>query len=115
MTDSEKLNNLRVMCGLNATEMPDTTLEIYLGNAKNIILRRAYPLVADYSLVSLPVRYDSLQVEIATELVLKRGAEGETSHSENGVNRSYESAGVSQTLLSQIVPCTRVITVTNEL
>ena len=114
MTDAEKLANLRVMCGLSESEMPDTTLTIYLGNAKNLILRKAYPLVADYSVMSLPVRYDSLQVEIATELVLKRGAEGEVGHSENGVNRSYESAYVSQTLLSQIVPCTRVISVTNE-
>lgn len=114
MTEQEKLDNLRAMCGMSSTEISDTTLTIYLGNAKNIILRKAFPLVADFVRIALPVKYESLQVEIANELVLKRGAEGEVSHKENGVNRSYESGGVSSFLLSQIVPCTRVISVTNE-
>lgn len=114
MTEQEKLDNLRAMCGMSSTEISDTTLTIYLGNAKNIILRKAYPLVADFAAIAMPVKYDSLQVEIANELVLKRGAEGEISHNENGVNRSYESGGVSSFLLNQIVPCTRVITITNE-
>ena len=114
MTEQEKLDNLRVMCGMSASEIPDTTLTIYLGNAKNIILRKAYPLVADFAAMALPVKYESLQVEIANELVLKRGAEGEVSHNENGVNRSYENGGISSFLLDQIVPCTRVISITNE-
>lgn len=114
MTEQEKLDNLRAMCGMSSTEISDATLTIYLGNAKNIILRKAFPLVADFARIALPVKYESLQVEIANELVLKRGAEGETAHSENGVNRSYENAGVSSFLLDQIVPCTRVISITNE-
>jgi len=45
-----------------------------------------------------------LQLEIATYLLNKRGAEGQTAHSENGISRSYESADVPSSMLNQIVP-----------
>jgi hypothetical protein len=38
------------------------------------------------------------------ELFSKMGAEGQTAHNENGINRTYESAGVSNSLLRRIVP-----------
>jgi hypothetical protein len=39
----------------------------------------------------------------------KRGAEGETAHSENGVSRSYSSASVSEELLREITPKVGVV------
>jgi hypothetical protein len=39
----------------------------------------------------------------------KRGAEGETSHSENGVSRTYSSASVSEELLREITPKAGVV------
>ena len=39
----------------------------------------------------------------------KRGAEGETAHSENGVSRTYASANVSEDLLKEITPKGSVI------
>ena len=56
MTEQEKLDNLRAMCGLSSTEISDTTLTIYLGNAKNIILRKAFPLVPDFAARGFPVK-----------------------------------------------------------
>jgi hypothetical protein len=32
------------------------------------------------------------------------GAEGQTAHSENGINRTYEAADVSPSILRKIVP-----------
>ena len=37
-------------------------------------------------------------------LLNKRGAEGQTAHSENGISRSYEDGDVPPTLLRDIVP-----------
>ena len=103
MTDSEKLTMLKAMTG----ETDDTVLSTYLSIAGNKVLRRAYPFGGTVSTV--PDRYAYNQVEIAAYLVNKRGAEGETAHSENGISRSYEDGDVSPTLLREIVPFASVI------
>lgn len=42
-------------------------------------------------------------------LLNKRGAEGQTAHSENGISRSYEDGDVPPTLLRDIVPFASVM------
>jgi hypothetical protein len=54
-------------------------------------------------------RYKDLQIRIAVEMFAKRGAEGETSHSENGISRTYSSANISEDLLREITPKAGVI------
>lgn len=49
-------------------------------------------------------KYLSTQVKIAVELFNKRGVEGQTSHNENSLGRTYENANVSQSLLAEITP-----------
>lgn len=52
----------------------------------------------------VPEEYHTNQLEIAAYLLGKRGAEGETIHNENGVNRTYEAASVPKSMLRGIVP-----------
>ena len=66
------------------------------------ILDRAYPY--DTTVTEVPARYETKQVEIAVYLYNKRGAEGQTSHNENGINRTYESADVPESLMRGITP-----------
>ena len=54
--------------------------------------------------MEVPEQYSYLQVEIATYLLNKRGGEGELSHSENGISRSYENGDVPESMMRQIVP-----------
>ena len=49
------------------------------------------------------------QIEIATYLYNKQGAEGETKHNENGVDRTYESASIPESMLSDISPVVQVV------
>ena len=50
-------------------------------------------------------QYASLIVKLALASITKYGAEGETSHSENGISRNYDNAGeYPEALLSRIVP-----------
>ena len=105
MTNTEKLAELRVLCGLTSTQLADNSLTYYLEMAQGVIMRRLYPFVTDdFTALEFPPKYDLLQVQIANELVAKIGSEGETSHNENGVNRSYGDAFVSKGLLKQITP-----------
>ena len=103
MLEVEKLTLLRVMVGQpNAGEWADDILISYLAIAGAEIIRAAYPY--DDSVVEVPRRYGYLQCEIASYLLNKRGAEGQTAHSENGVNRTYGGAHVPADMLKGIVP-----------
>lgn len=98
MTDSEKLTMLKGMTG----ETNDSVLDTYLKIAGSKILEKAYPF--DPEVTEVPAKYCTLQVDIAMYLYNKRGAEGETYHSENGINRSYEAADVPDSYLKRVVP-----------
>ena len=80
----------------------DEILLSYLELAGRKILNRAYPF--DTDIKPIPDKYATLQCEIATYMLNKRGAEGQTSHSENGINRAYESADVPESMLRMVVP-----------
>lgn len=102
--DKEKL--LIEMCERLSDEFGDTdtlTLTEYLKTAAAYVMRRAYPFGCEIPAV-VPPEYRQTQLEVARYLLNKRGAEGETAHSENGISRSYESGGVPDSLLWHIVP-----------
>lgn len=108
MTEAEKMIMLRGM--VDGDDTPDWSNDIlltYLTIAGRKIINRAYPYEED--ITEVPKRYAILQCEIAAYLLNKRGAEGETSHSENGISRSYESADVPESLMGNIVPFCGVV------
>lgn len=98
MLEIEKKEMVKAM-----TEEPnDSTVSAYLGIAGNKICRKAYPF--DPTVTEVPEQYHFLQVEIAVYLLNKRGAEFETSHNENGINRTYEGADVPSSIMRSITP-----------
>ena len=109
MTNPEKVTQIKAMLGNQLDEtLSDDVLLAYLLIAGRKIINRAYPYSTDDSLI-VPSKYEMLQCEIAIYLLNKRGAEGETSHSENGISRSYESADVPESMMKDIVPFCSVI------
>ena len=101
MTQLERLK-IRITENVN-----DVELEDILESAKAVILSRRFPF-GDYP-EDIEPRYKDLQIRIAVEMFAKRGAEGETAHSENGISRTYASANVSEDLLKEITPKAGVI------
>lgn len=104
MTQEEKLTALKSMVG---NSDPDEVLSTYLDFAGSKILAKAYPYQNDVT--EVPVQYAHLQVEIAAYMLNKRGAEGQTSHTENGVSRSYENGGIPSSMLKAVIPYCGVI------
>lgn len=104
MTDSEKLTKLQTM-------VPDETdaaiLSTFLELAGDEILVRLYPYGYDYT--DVPARYEELQLKIAAYHINKMGAEGQISHSENGIVRQYESADTPASYLNRVTPFVGVI------
>lgn len=88
-------------------------LEAALERARLGILELRFPLgfTADQE---LEAQYTGLQLEVAIEIISKIGAEGETAHNENGVSRTYENAGISESLRRRVVPMAKVVTLNAE-
>lgn len=103
MTDNEKLTMLHALIG--TTSLTDSDLLVYLNIAGDQVLRRCYPFAAETQSLTVPARYETIQVRLARNEVFKIGAEGQSSMSDNGVSRVYESDDV---LLRRIVPYAHV-------
>ena len=101
MTQLERLK-LRIPENNNDLELEDV-----LESARAVILSRRYPFGEQPT--ELESKFLDLQIRIAVEMYNKRGVEGQTSHSENGVSRGYSSASVSEELLREITPKVGVV------
>lgn len=104
MTDIEKLTALKAVVGGSDT---DEVLSAYLNLAEGKIIAKAYPYKDDVT--EVPAQYHYLQIEIAAYMLNKRGAEGQTSHTENGITRQYENADIPASMLKAITPYCGVI------
>lgn len=101
MTENEKLVRLEVLI---SPDTASTDLLLYLlEQAEGIVLNRRYPFGPPED-ATVPAAYEHIQLQIALELYSKMGAEGQTAHKENGVDRTYEASDVSPSLLRRIVP-----------
>lgn len=83
-------------------EQDDTLLLELLESAKNLILEKRFPFVSELP-QELESRYQELQLQIAIRMYNKIGAEGETAHSESGVNRQYGSPDEYKDLLAKVI------------
>lgn len=107
-TDETKLKMLKMILDEEeGEETDDTVLATYLTIAGRKIIQRVYPYREDVE--EVPVRYATNQVEIACYLLNKRGAEGESYHSENGINRSYENADIPESMFTNVLPYAGVL------
>lgn len=75
----------------------DIVYEFYIDSASSVICNIR-------NTTTVESRYEPTQIKIAIELYSKRGVEGQVGHGENGISRSYESSGISDSLLSEITP-----------
>lgn len=105
MTITDKI--MAMAAGISPDKAEDSVLEFELLAAESMILNKMYPFGYSEEAV-VPPRYERLQVKLAIELYTQRGAEGQASHSENGVTRTWPTVN---RLLAQVIPhCGSVIT-----
>ena len=98
------MDNTEKRVKLAALLAPDTDTDEVLDSMIDLagaeVLNRMYPFGYSDNAV-IPGRYELLQIQLAAELYTKRGAEGQTAHSENGTSRSWPEKSA---LLARIVP-----------
>ena len=98
MTDTEKIEKLSIR--ISPDQATNEVLSDTLATAGALILNKMYPFGYPDETV-IPARYEQLQIQLAVELYSHRGAEGQTSHSENGISRSWPE---KNRLLAQVIP-----------
>lgn len=99
MTDVEKLAILRKMLDDSDTTSDDTA-NTYLAAAEKAVINLAYPFGNGNEV--MPEKYEYEQIEIAAYMLNKRGAEGETAHTEGGTSRTFETGDIPISLRARI-------------
>ena len=100
MTDIERLK-------VRIPEATEAELEDVLTSAKDVILSRCFVSVSsatDDDKTKALTEHNEKVLSAAVVIYNMRGIEGQTSHSENGVARSYEDCAGMKSILQQIVP-----------
>jgi hypothetical protein len=106
MTDAEKILMVKTLVE-NDSGATDEVVAVYLSLACNAMLERLFPYDYGKTAENIPPRYDSLQCELAARYFLRRGGQGEISHEENGINRTYGSVD-DDDILKRLTPFAKV-------
>lgn len=104
MTENEKIALIKATS--DATD--DFVISAFLQKAKSAILNRLYTAWHQWpENADVPPRYDIAQCELAIRYYNRQGGEGEVSHNENGIGRTWDSPDDADILLS-ITPIVEV-------
>ena len=106
MTDAEKIAYVQALCE-GDEEATEALVSALLIKAKNAILRRKY-LGAPPDGATLNAVEEDLQCQLAQRYFLRRGAEGEVVHNENGINRTFGSVN-DEDLLRDVTTVVKVV------
>lgn len=88
----------------------DEKLSLFLSLAENKVLNKRYPFdYTDDEKAAALEKYSDIVLDIAVYLYNKQGAEGQTAHSENGISRSYEKAGIPDSFVQDIIPVAKLM------
>lgn len=93
-------------------EATEAELTDVLESAKDVILSRAFVSVehtSDEDKTAALALHNEKVLNAATIIYNMRGVEGQRSHSENGVSRSYEEDAGLRSILAQIIPRCHVV------
>lgn len=111
MTTGEMAERMATRIRLSDDVNPSEDL-IYdcIESAKALYLSLRFPYTPDDKLPDeVERRYQDWQYRAAMEIYSKIGAEGQITHSENGISRTFDSGSLSKGLLAEIVPVCGVI------
>ena len=110
MTDAEKLTMVKTLLE-DGGEMPsDEKLTAYLSIAKSEILAWIYHLVGGVpdDVVTVPSRYEGIQIYAVVVGWTHAGAEGQTLSIENGVHRDFKYTDMIDYIHNNVLAYVRV-------
>lgn len=111
MTDASKLSKVKILLEDGSGYMPtDETLATYIELAGSEILAWMYHLVGGVpdDVISVPPKYESIQIYAVIAGWTHAGAEGEQTHIENGVHRHFMYEDMIGYIHNHVLPYARV-------
>lgn len=103
----ELLDRLKIRLEIS-DDSTDGILNELLISARSLFLSVRYPFsqypVNEDDEPVIEKRWDDWILRVAIELYSKMGAEGQTGHLENGINRTFESGTISKSLRAEVMP-----------
>ena len=110
MTDTEKLEMVKLLLEDGGDVPSDEKLTAYLSIAKSEILAWVYHLVGGVpeDVTDVPSKYDQTHIYAVIAGYTQAGAEGEQTHIENGVHRHFRYAEMLDYIHNNVLPIVRV-------
>ena len=110
MTDAEKLTMIKSLLSDGGSLPSDEKLTNYLTLSKNEILNWIYSQVGGVptDVTVVPVKYEVTQIYAVVAGYTHAGAEGETQHNENGINRYFSATDMLDYIHRNVLPIVRV-------
>lgn len=97
----EQLDRLKIKLGISLGDTSqDDLLNLYLEDAQNEILELTH-------LSEIPNKLLNTQIELAIIYYNKQGIEGQNSHSEGGISRSFENS-IPKNIMKKILSSRRL-------
>ena len=109
MTDAEKLATVKSILQITGSD-EDARLSVYLSLASAEILSALYAVNGNVpSGATMPDKYEATQIMAVVEGYSQSGAEGETVHNENGINRTFRNADMTEYIRKSVTPYVKVV------
>lgn len=110
MTMEEKLNLVKIMLDIDLEDATnDLTIMTYLTVAEREIVTWRYSYSTDSEVTQVPEEYEITQIEAVVAGYSQRGAETESQHNENGINRTFRYADMLQYIRTNVIPICKII------
>lgn len=108
MTNEAKLVQLKGLLNITDTAQ-DSLLAVYLSLAKSEILSWLYSGKTPANVSDVPERYIPTQIMAVVAGYGLMGAENQTAHSENSINRTFKYSDMLQYIKSNTIPYVQVL------
>ncbi len=103
-----KLDRLKKLLGIAGSEQ-DEVLSVYLDFAKDEILSWLYSGKKPAGVTDVPTQYEATQIMACVAGLSMRGAEGQISHSENNISRSWKYEDMVSYVRQHVFPYVEVV------
>ena len=108
MTSAEKLTQLKALLNISGTDQ-DTELTAYLNLTKAEILSYLYSGETPDDVTDVPALYEPTQIMACVAGLGTSGAEGQISHSENGIARTWKYEDMIAYVRGHVYPFARLV------
>lgn len=108
MTDADKLEQVKLLLGVTAGDMSqDSLISAYLSMAEKEIISWRYSYTGR-EVTAVPTEYETTQIMAVVAGFSQGGAENQTRHSENGIDRYFKYEDMVAYIRAHVIPIARI-------